>query len=237
MHCRAASIKEGVPAFFSNPSASHISTRVVGSLNDLTYLDLSVNNLVGDIPMVLLMHLETMSYFNFSYNNLTICIPKDFTARFPTAFKGASYSCPIAVNPNFVQGRQHRRSHLGLALGISFGCFLAGLCGITFACRRKTKWLVKQMSCREEKHISGPFSFETDSFKWVADVKLANSVPVVMFEKPLLNITFADLLNANSHFNKETLVAEGKYGPVYRAVLAGGLHVAVKVLVHEKKTQ
>lgn len=218
-----------------NVLIDHIPSAAVGSLNDLTYLDLSVNNLIGDIPMVLLMHLETMSYFNFSYNNLTICMSKDFTARFPTAFKGASHSCPIAVNPIFVQGRHHRRSHLGLALGISLGCLLAGLCGIAFACRRKTKWFVKQISCREEKHMSGPFSFETDSFKWVADVKLANSVPVVMFEKPLLNITFADLLNATSHFNKETLLAEGKYGPVYRAVLTGGLHVAVKVLVHEKK--
>lgn len=218
-----------------NVLIGHIPSTALGNLNGLTYLDLSVNNLIGDIPMVLLMHLETMTYFNFSYNNLTICMSKDLTARFPTAFRGASYSCPIAVNPHVVEDKQHRRAHLGLALGISLGCFLAGLIAIAFACRRKAKWFVKQISYREEKYMSGPFSFETDSFKWVADVKLANSVPVVMFEKPLLNITFADLLNATSHFNKETLLAEGRYGPVYRAVLAGGLHVAVKVLVHEKK--
>lgn len=206
----------------------------VGSLNGLTYIDVSANNLIGDIPMELLMHLETMTYFNFSHNNLTICMSTDFTARFPTAFRGVSYSCPIAVNPHFFEDKHHSRANLGLALGISLGCLLAGLIGIAFAYRRKAKWIVKQMSYREEKYMSGPFSFETDSFKWVADVKLANSVPVVMFEKPLLNITFADLLNATSHFNKETLLAEGRYGPVYRAVLAGGLHVAVKVLVHER---
>ena len=52
----------------------------------------------------------------------------------------------------------------------------------------------------------GSFSFEEDLFKWVAYVKLANSVPIVMFEEPLLNIIFADLLNVTSHFNKETLL-------------------------------
>jgi hypothetical protein len=185
--------------------------------------------------MVLLMHLETMTYFNFSYNNLTICMSNDLTARFQTTFRAASYSFPIVVNPHIIEDKHHRRAHLGLALGIYLGCFLVGLIAIAFACRGKAKWFVKHISYREEKYMYGPFSFEIDSFKWVVDVKLANSVPVVMFEKPLLNITFVDLLNTTSHFNKETLLAEGRYGPIYRVVLAGGLHVAIKVLVHEKK--
>jgi hypothetical protein len=48
----------------------------------------------------------------------------------------------------------------------------------------------------------GPFSFGTNSFTWVVDVKLAKLVPMVMFKKPLLNMTFVDLLNETSHFYK-----------------------------------
>ncbi|CAN1811929.1 Probable LRR receptor-like serine/threonine-protein kinase At2g24230 [Linum perenne] len=87
-------------------------------------------------------------------------------------------------------------------------------------------------SYKEEQNISGPFSFQTDSTTWVADVKQANSVGVVIFEKPLLNITFADLLAVTSNFDRGTLLAEGKFGPVYSGFLPGGIHVAVKVLVH-----
>ncbi|KAB2072660.1 hypothetical protein ES319_A07G031600v1 [Gossypium barbadense] len=173
---------------------------------NLKSLDVSHNNLSGEVPISLLEKLHFMERYNFSYNNLTLC--------------------------DSGRPHTHKRFKLALALTLSVVCLLGGLLLLAFSCRKKSRtWIVKQPSYKEE-NISGPFSFQTDSTTWVADVTQAESVPVVIFEKPLLNLTFADLLIATSNFDRGTLLAEGKFGPVYRGFLPGGNHVAVKVLVH-----
>ncbi|KAF8033763.1 hypothetical protein BT93_C0122 [Corymbia citriodora subsp. variegata] len=217
-------------------SENHLSGQIpLLSVRGLKNLDVSQNNLTGEIPMSLLDKLPRMERYNFSYNNLTFCANGFSPKNFQKAFLGSTNSCPIAANPAFFKRKAPRDKGLKLALALSLSmvCLLAGLLFLAFGCRRKSKlWAVKQTSYKEEQQISGPFSFQTDSTTWVADVKQATSVPVVIFEKPLLNITFADLLSATSNFDRGTLLAEGKFGPVYRGFLPGGIHVAVKVLVH-----
>ncbi|KAI3932251.1 hypothetical protein MKW98_024971 [Papaver atlanticum] len=203
-------------------------------IKTLDVLDVSFNNLTGEIPSSLLAELPQMEKFNFSFNNLSYCNSQLSLHTRKTAFQGLLYSCPIAVKPDNIRNKttKHKGMKLILAVTLAIVCFIVGLICLVIGCRRKTRmWAVKQISYKEEASISGPFSFQTDSTTWVADVKQANAVPVVIFEKPLLNFTFVDLLTATSHFDRGTLLAEGRFGPVYRGFLPGGIQVAVKVLV------
>ncbi|KAJ4827589.1 hypothetical protein Tsubulata_036312 [Turnera subulata] len=217
-------------------SDNHLTGQIpLLTTKNLQVLDVSHNNLSGEIPLSLLEKLPWMESFNFSYNNLTLCATEFTPETLRTRFYGSLDSCPIAADPVFFKRKatKHKGMTLALVLTLSVVSLLAGLLFLAFGCRKQSKtWSVKQTSYKEEQNISGPFSFQTDSTTWVADVKQANSVPVVIFEKPLLNITFADLLSATSNFDRGTLLAEGKFGPVYRGFLPGGIHVAVKVLVH-----
>ncbi|KAK8476127.1 hypothetical protein V6N13_031227 [Hibiscus sabdariffa] len=219
-------------------SSNHLNGRIPSLIPEsLKIIDVSHNNLSGDIPVSVLEKLPLMKRYNFSYNNLTLCASGISLDNFETAFYGSLNSCPIAANPVLFKRRTNMHkvftSNLALALTLAMVCLLAALLFLAFNCRKKSRiWLAKQPSYKEEQNMSGPFSFQTDSTTWVADVKHATSVPVMMFEKPLMNLTFADLLSATSNFSIGALVSEGKFGPVYRGFLPGGIHVAVKVLVH-----
>ncbi|CAI9787416.1 unnamed protein product [Fraxinus pennsylvanica] len=234
----------GIPSIISHMSSlrtldlskNHLSNHIPQfNTKNLRVLDVSYNDLTGEIPLMLLQKLQEMVSFNFSYNKLSFCASEISPETIQVAFIGSVNSCPIAANPAFFKRKAPKRRglELPLVLTLSMVCLLLGLLFLAFGCRRRTRmWAVKQNSCKEEQTMSGPFSFQTDSTTWVADVKQATSVPVVIFEKPLLNFTFADLLSATSHFDRSTLLAEGRFGPVYAGLLQGGIPIAFKVLVH-----
>lgn len=202
------------------------------SLRVLTYLDLSSNNLSGDLAV--LTSVPSLHYLNLSYNEGTGCAPPALVSKFgPDSFKGLCEPSAVVIIQNKVKRHPSvSKTRLAIILASTGGSILV-ICAFVATglfCRKKAE-LVSRKFPAEEKYVSGPFSFETDSGMWLANVKNPSSVAVSILEKPLLNLTFADLLQATSNFGKESQLTEGGFGPVYRAILPSGLDVTIKVLI------
>lgn len=223
-------------------------------LSSLRYLDLSRNNLSGPFSI----DVQKLQFLNISFNNFSGRANEEDVRKFGQAAFNNSGLCNNALKtpcsshaqsvppsssplPHYMVSHSSRKGVIIIA-GIVSAAAVTVVAMASFLlcfCRRrrtqaKKQWVVPKtpFTWKTDRSIteSGPFSFETDSGTWVADIKDSTSAPVIIFEKPLLDLTFSDLLALTSHFSKESQLAEGQNGPVYRAILPGEIHVAIKVL-------
>ncbi|KAG0578608.1 hypothetical protein KC19_4G036500 [Ceratodon purpureus] len=239
-------------------SHNHLTGIIPSNLSkttNLTSLDLSYNNLTGSIPqeLVVLTHLSSL---NVSFNNLSGEIPhaNQWTTFYDSSFLGnpllcgavVKRVCPLLFPPPpslpsslapapapIIQPPVHRPASkqltisaiVGIALGVSLA-FIAALG--TFILFHQKKY--RRAPLKEANYLNNPVAFESNPTAWAAQIPQPASIPVIMFEKPLLNLTFADLLHATNKFHKDAQLAEGRYGPTFKGVLPGGFQIVVKVL-------
>lgn len=214
-------------------------------ISGLNFLNISFNNFTGLIPNVQKFGKSSFIHAG-NFNSAKIGPNHSIISPHKIAPKHSIIS-PHKKTPQTQKPiKKNKPKSKSKILAISVASTLVALTMAIFICcmyrKRKiatrNKWAISKPAQQQPFKIekSGPFSFETESgSSWVADIREASSAPVVMFEKPLMNLTFKDLIAATSHFGKESLLAEGRCGPVYRAVLPGEIHVAIKVLENARE--
>ncbi|KAL2644857.1 hypothetical protein R1flu_012444 [Riccia fluitans] len=221
---------------------------LMGTLKKLVSLDLSHNKLEGEIPPNM-VDLTLLSAVDLSNNNLSGVIPdKNQWSTFPsTSFLNNPGLCdnssskvfqgiPSCLSPAPASSKSGKKVPLIIGLVSGFTVLLLALvCLIWCRVTRAVKPILKDEQLMTRQVYSGPMFMEKEFVSWPkGSSKDPHTIPVIMFEKPLLKLSFADLLQATANFSKELQIADCGFGPVYKGVLEDGTQLAIKVLLEVK---
>lgn len=229
-------------------SQNYIGVVPVGleDLKGLKHLDVSHNSMTGDFPKDF-PPLAGLGFLNVSFNNFTGAVEPEVLKKFgssafikagPLNFSSARDAGTAASSsPLGSHGKKRKtNSHEGaLKIGVTVAAaslvVFSLLAYALYAVMRKRKGRKKDGWNGEDPVDSAAAAAVAvgQEVGWVAEAR--STAPVVVFEKPLMVLTFADLAAATSGFGKESQLAEGgRSGPAYRAVLPGDMHLVVRVL-------
>eukprot|EP00249_Psilotum_nudum_P020103 c27568_g1_i1 orf=281-2113(+) len=191
----------------------------LGNCSYLNRLHLQQNKLTGQIPWQIGV-LSRLSDLDLSDNYLRGLIPSSFTNRSEinkAGFLASSFANnPELCGPPLTVSCGTSSSNTGMVVGVAVGIAIAVLVfgfSIWWAItRRKGGDRVK------------------DEDKWAKGIKAPRFITVSLFEKPLVKMKLSDLMQATNDFGKDNIIATGRMGTVYKAILRDGSMLAIKRL-------
>lgn len=208
----------------------------LGSLWQLSSLNLSNNNLSGDIPTALSDCMELL-ILNLSYNKLSGNIPDSLANLHNLDVLDLSY--------NQLEGSVPDSSLFNNASITDLRGNLK-LCGVSvhIACNTTSNSSTSRTVDREFSRrtliivvtvsaiLVAGILFVSSWLCWRCKVKTIDQTLLpsfVLYTEPRLNLKADELREATNCFSEENVLGRGSVSTVYRAVVAGGKMVAVKV--------